>query len=295
MPDMPSDHAIPSLPPALHLEDADPNLDDGIAKAFEESNSLWDMEADRLLYPDLIPEGVVRQVADGAPRPKDRRKDAWLRPNAKGLLGELRRKADSIRAQQARTQQETARVALELARNLYQVFTYLHDMVRQLNVIQPCIPRRYCLLDRYFLENLSWRHGFVDHYSLPQRVEDTAVSVSMAYRLVGETPVSFERDGSVFERFRKELFDARMEVEIEETRLDSYFVERVRFVVQPEIKVSMFWQIDPEAGGIRVRTQNLESRLGVREHLIAPETVTSELLDKLGSLILGHPKIHTWP
>jgi hypothetical protein len=293
MPDTSSDHEIP--PSALHLEDADPNLDASVAKALKESNGLWDMDADRLLYPDLIPEGVSRQIASSALRVQDQRKDVWLQPDAKGLLGELRRKADGIRAQQAKTQQETARVALELARSLYQVFTYLHDMVRQLNVIQPCIPRRHLLLDRYFLENLSWRHGFVDHYSLPRQVENTAVSVSIAYRLVGETPLSFERDGSVFERFRKELFDARMEVDIEESRLDNYFVERVRFVVQPEIKASMFWQIDPEAGGIRVRTQNLESRLGVREHLIAPETVTSELLDRLGGLILGNPQIHVWP
>ncbi|MDR1647651.1 MAG: hypothetical protein LBR88_06420 [Zoogloeaceae bacterium] len=289
---MPLDHETP--PPALHLEDADPNLDASVARALKEPISLWDMDAHRPLYPDLFPEGVARQITNNVPPPRSGQENVWLQPETNGLLGELRREADYIRAQQAEAQQETARMALELARSLYQVFTYLHDMVRQLNVIQPCIPRRHLLLDRYFLENFTWQHGFVDYHSLAQ-MEETAISVSLAYRLTGETPLAFERDGSVAERLRKELFDMRMEINMEEIRLDNHFVERVRFVVQPKISASMFWQIDPKVGCIRVQTQNLESRLGRREFLIAPETVTPELLDRLGYLILGLPKIHTWP
>jgi hypothetical protein len=272
----------------LELEDVDPNLDAAVAAARRAAHRPEMRNADELSFPELKPDGVLRRSTPGlSPLKNSTRPAARTQTESVGLLDGLRRQADGIRERQAMDTQHTARVALELGSLLYQVYVYLNNMTRQLNVIKPEIPRHYQVLDRYMLSNFVWQHGSVDYYSLPDSPEDVAASISFAYRMRAANPLEFERDASVSERLRHMLFDAGMKVEIQEFRLkDYYVVDRVRFVVEPEIRVSMNWQIDVADRVIRVQALNLE-RLGSGDYLLPPERLTPEVLDALGYLVLG--------
>jgi hypothetical protein len=283
-----SDKTASSVAP-LELEDVDPNLlDAAAADARRTANRPWMRKTDELSFPELKPDGVLRRFTPGLPPPENSTSPAArTQRETVGLLDELSRQADVIRERQAVDTQHAARVALELGSVLYRVYVYLNNMTRQLNVIKPEIPRHYQVLDRYMLSDFVWQHGFVDYYSLPDSPEDTAASISFAYRMRAADPLEFERDASVSERLRHMLFDAGMKVEIQEFRLkDHYVVDRVRFVVEPEIRVSMNWQIDIPDRVIRVQALNLE-RLGTGDYLLPPERLTQEVLDALGYLVLG--------
>jgi hypothetical protein len=253
-------------------------------------------KTDASSFPELKPDDASRRPTPGpSPLEDSASPAAGTQPETASLLDELRRQADGIRERQVVDTRHAARVAFELGSLLYRVYVYLNDMTRQLNVIKPVIPRHYQVLDRYMLSDFAWQHGFVDYYSLPDSPEDTAAaSISFAYRMRAADPLEFERDASVSERLRQMLFDAGMKVEIQEFRLkDHYVVDRVRFAVEPEIRVSMNWRIDVPDRVIRVRAHNLE-RLGTRDYLLPLERLTPELLDALGYLVLGRSNAQKW-
>jgi hypothetical protein len=122
---------------------------------------------------------------------------------------------------------------------------------------------------------------------LPQGSGDALESVSCSYRLAGEEEaLVIEREGGAANAFRQRLFDFNLKVKVKEFRLENYFLERARFIIMPEVRVSIRWEMDCNNGLLVVQTHNLE-RLGSNRYILPPEKVTPALLDELGRLILG--------
>jgi hypothetical protein len=46
---------------------------------------------------------------------------------------------------------------------LKHVFFYLHELVQQLNIVKPAIPREFPLIEQYVLDHLDWQEGFADY------------------------------------------------------------------------------------------------------------------------------------
>ncbi|MCX8145359.1 MAG: hypothetical protein N3C59_03375 [Azovibrio sp.] len=251
--------------------------------------------ATELAFPDIVAEGasprlVGRGDAPGMTPPAAVSADAAA-PGL-GLLDQLRQQAEACQHRQNAEHHHLSMREARLDQALRQVFGYLHELVQQLNIIKPAIPRRYLVPGATELEGLLWQQGFADYRSRPQSAGATLESVSFSYRLTGARGVVIERDGSVAESFRQALFDLNLNVRVEEFRNERRYLERARFIVEPEVKVNVRWEADLASGHLVIVARNLE-RLGTARYSLAPEAVSQALLDEFGRMVLG--QAHQFP
>lgn len=251
-------------------------------------------EAD-LEFPDIFAGGAPRlEVPKAAqPRPQGQTAEPPLQiASGRGLLDQLRQQAELCQNHRENEHHQQSMLESRVDKALHQVFSYLHELVQQLNVIKPDVPRTYLVAGSQELQGLVWQQGFADYRSRSQAAGGTMESVSLSYRLVGQRGVVLERDGTVAEKFRQSLFDLNLNVKVDEFRNERRYLERARFTVQPEVKVNVRWEADPVSGSLVVLTRNLE-RLGAVRYSMAPEAVNQALLDEFGRMVLG--QAHQFP
>lgn len=251
-------------------------------------------DAGALAFPDIVAEGASpRVVAEAKAKPKaESAAPAGLPLGSGGLLEQLRSEAERRQNLQDAEQRQLSLVEAQLDRALHQVFAYLHELVQQLNVIKPPVPRAYLVAGSQELKGLSWEQGFSDYRTRPQSAGASMESVSFTYKLAGKQPLVMERDGTVADGFRQQLFDLNLAFKVEEFRNERRYLERARFIVAPEVKVNVRWEADYEKGKLVVQARNLE-RLGTTRYSFDPDALNQALLDEFGRLVLGHP--HHFP
>lgn len=209
-------------------------------------------------------------------------------PEGGGLLSQLRQQA-SIRQQELHSQENERNAANQVIYEaLKSLFFYLHDLVQQLNIVKPSMPRRYPLIDDLDFSNLLWDEGFADYRTQAQSAGAVVELVNFSYQLQAPKVLSIERDGPYVERFRAQLFDYGLQFSCKEFRNDRRYVERAEFTIQSKISVSARWQADFVQGKVILETRNLE-RLGSISYQIRPELIDQTLLDEFGRMVLGQP------
>lgn len=247
-----------------------------------------------LAFPDIDANAATRktQKAGGATDMAAGRPDQAQQLPGNGLLDQLRHQAEAIQHRQHVEHQQLSRIEAQMDSALRQVFSYLHELGQQLNVLKPPIPRSYFVASSQELQGLVWQQGFSDYRSLPESAGSLIEFVSFNYRLCGTQALEMERDGTVAESFRKFLFDRNLNVKTEEFRNERHYLEKARFTIAPEIKVNIRWEADARNGKLLVHTRNLE-RLGSACYQLAPNAVNQSLLDEFGRLILDQPQQFT--
>lgn len=205
-----------------------------------------------------------------------------------GLLEQLRQQAAACQREQHASASQQASQAAALERALGQVFSYLHELVQQLNILKPPIQRDYVLLNQLALHGLRWQEGFADYRRQAESAGALIELVSFTCRLGGAPKLVCERDDTGAERFRALLFDLGLNFDSQEFRNDKRLVERVRFEIRGELGVSVRWRADFARGLIVVEARNLE-RFGATPYELAPGAVDQALLDEFGCLLLGQP------
>ncbi len=244
-------------------------------------------------FPHIVGEGVEQGLkAPEVPQPPLEVKEDGLHLNSGGLLEQLRHEVERRQHQDEVDQGKLSQLEGVLDQALHQVFAYLHELVQQLNVIKPPIPRIYPVVGEQELKGLVWQEGFCDFRTRPQSAGATMEFVSFNYRLAGGQHLVMERDGTVAESFRHRLFDLNLNVKVDEFRNERRYLERARFTVAPEVRVSTRWEADYQTGKLLITTRNLE-RLGSSRYTLSPEEVSQAMLDEFGRLILGQP--HQFP
>jgi hypothetical protein len=242
-----------------------------------------------LTYPDINPNASRATQKEGASAANLAPGAATQTPGASSLLDQLRHQTESLQTQLNAERQQLSRVEAEMDAALRQVFSYLHELAQQLNVLKPPISRAYPVSDSLELSDLVWHHGFSDYRTRPESAGALIEFVSLNYRLCGEKSLEIERDGTVAESFRKLLFDRNLTVETEEFRNERRYLERARFTIAPEIRVNIRWEADPATGKLLILTRNLE-RLGSARYQLPTESLNQVLLDEFGRLILNQPQ-----
>ena len=244
-------------------------------------------EEPQKVFPNIVPGGVRHHTpsAPVVPEPTLPRKSAF---GGSALLGELRAKA--LERQQQLHQELAARTAASEAidRGLRKVFGYLHELVQQLNIIRPTVPRAYYLLDDAMFAELAWQEGFADFRSQSQSAGAMLEVVTFSYQLASPRKLSISREGPAIERFRQALFDYGLRFQCNEIRNQRRHLLRGDFEINAELSVNVRWRADYGRGLVVVETRNLE-RLGSFTYTIAPETIGQDLLDEFGRLVLGDP------
>lgn len=242
------------------------------------------------VFPNLIKEGTRHHQpkTPATPPPPAAPKPLSGPFRDSPLLGALRQKA--WERQQELHLQQVERTAINEAidRGLRQVFGYLHELTKQLNIVKPHVPREYPLLDTACLTHLVWQEGFADYRTQSPSAGALLDEVSFSYQLAAPERLTIGRDGPGVERFRQALFDYGLRFQVQEVRDSRRHLLRADFEIKAELSVNARWRADYGRGVVTLDTRNLE-RLGSYSFSLAPEQLGRELLDEFGRLVLGEP------
>ena len=242
-----------------------------------------------LAFPEIAPTAPDFHPVRKSPSPTPAAPASEPTPisNA-GFLDNLKRQA-ALRQQELHSA-ETERTLLNesIDNGLKQIFFFLHEMVQQLNIVKPDIPRRYPLIEKLELDNMIWQEGFADYRTQSQSEGALVELVTFTYQISTPKNIIIERDGPMVDRFRSQLFDYGLQFSCKEYRNERRHVERAEFNIQSQLSISARWRADYAQGKILLETRNLE-RLGSIPYTIRPELIDQDLLDAFGALAIGQP------
>lgn len=247
------------------------------------------------VFPEIVPARPAatpvkaKPVQARPPEPPAQAKSKEMAPDAgASLLDQLRQKAELRQREIHSAMAEHSSINEAIDQSLKRIFFYLHELVQQLNIIKPDVPRDYTLFEQLQLAQLVWQEGFADYRTQSQSAGALVELVTFTYRLNAGNTVRVERDGHLVERFRCMLFDFGLPFSCKEFKNQRNYVERAEFEIRCEVSVSARWRADFSQGLIVLETRNLE-RLGSAVYNIRPQIVDKPLLEDFGHLILGQP------
>ena len=254
----------------------------------EQLASLGGMGSAALAFPEIVPSGAVRNLDSRRVGQGDDGQDPQSIVEGSSLLGQLRRQA-AVRQRELHTElaeRSASNTALE--QTLKYMFFYLHDLVQQLNIVKPAIPRDYTAAGDVVFKDLVWQEGFADYRTQSQAAGAMVELVTLSYQLASPLTFTIERDGPAVERLRTALFDYGLQFSCKEFKNERSYVERAEFQVSGQVAVSARWKADFANGKLILESRNLE-RLGSTSQAIRPDAVDQALLDEFGRLVLGLP------
>ena len=254
----------------------------------EQLASLGGMGSAALAFPEIVPSGAVRHLDARRVGQGDDGQDPQSIVEGSSLLGQLRRQA-AVRQRELHTElAERSASNNALEQTLKYMFFYLHDLVQQLNIVKPAIPRDYTAAGDVVFKDLVWQEGFADYRTQSQAAGAMVELVTLSYQLASPLTFTIERDGPAVERLRTALFDYGLQFSCKEFKNERSYVERAEFQVSGQVAVSARWKADFANGKLILESRNLE-RLGSNSQAIRPDAVDQALLDEFGRLVLGLP------
>ena len=274
------------------IETFDLNEAERLARREQLANMVGGMSDASLAFPKIVPAGTVRHLdrRQGAVQGDD---DGGQNPQrileGSSLLGQLRHQA-AVRQGELHTElaeRTASNNALDQA--LRYMFFYLHDLVQQLNIVKPAIPRDYTAAGDAVFKYLVWQEGFADYRTQSQAAGAMVELVTLSYQLASPLAFTVERDGPAVERLRAALFDYGLQFSCKEFKNERSYVERAEFQIGGQIGVSARWKADFANGTLTLESRNLERFGSVVHAMIRPESVDQALLDEFGRLLLALP------
>lgn len=248
-------------------------------------------QASALVFPEIAPNGKPASLSATSPERSAAPAETLplgLSGISNDLLAQLRLQASKRQHELDSAHSERRSSLQTMDKALREVFHFLEDFARQLNIIKPEIPRRYPLVDDQALSNLQWQEGFADYRTQAQSAGGLLELVTFSCHLASPATLTIPRDGLVVERFRTQLFEYGLQFSSKEFRNERHYVERAEFEIQAQLSVSARWRADFAQGKIIVDTRNLE-RLGSFSYPLFPQSINPALLDEFGRLVLGLP------
>lgn len=254
------------------------------------ANSGAGMTDPTLVFPEIAPARSPGNLPSANVESTNIPTGTSSSPEKAGIGGSL---LDQLR-QQAEVRQRENNCALaertstneSIDQALKHVFFYLHELVQQLNIVKPAIPRDFPLIEQTVLDRLTWQEGFADYRTQSQSAGALVELVTFSYRLKGGGTLNVERDGPSVERFRTTLFDFGLAFNCKEFKNERSYIERAEFQIASDISVSARWRADFSKGVILLETRNLE-RLGSALYTLRPSAIDQALLEDFGRLVIG--------
>lgn len=267
-----------------------PVVDEGPAKPI--------FTRDKLTFPDLTqlapeqPKNIAKAVAERAVGLMDGPAAASRSPAtapAGSLLDRLRQEAKTLQRSTVKRDAEGEMRAFHLSASLGAAFHYLNDLVKQLNIVKPAVPKEFVFPGNIVFSDMSWVEGAADYRMLPTATEDRLYeTVTVRLRIAAPHQLSAERDTLGVEPLRKMLHDFNIVFKTEERKNKRSQTESATFTFPCEVKAGFQIKADYESNHLVLRTRNID-RFGVMEFHLQAGDLTQATLDELAQLMLGQP------
>lgn len=256
-----------------------------------------ELHRDTLQFPDLakphagapMPPRQTANSGSAAPLPAAAASGSAAPVAASGLLARLKQQAESLQQglEQHSLQQEAQ--AQHLNDAVGAAFRYLDELVKQLNIIKPDIPKEFVFPGNIVFAGMRWIEGAADFRKVATASEDRRFeSASLRFRVAAEKKLVVDRQGASVEPFRKLLHDYGIAFAATEKTNERNVVESARFVFPCEIKTGFLLKADYERSRLVLRTRNID-RFGMMEFTLLPGDIRQDSLDELTKLFLGEP------
>ena len=241
-----------------------------------------------LAFPEIVPAGTARSLERRQGTVQGDQSPQGI-ISGSSLLGQLRQQAAVRQGELHIERVERTAINNALDQALKYLFFYLHDLIQQLNIVKPAIPRDYTAAEDVVFRDLVWQEGFADYRTQSQAAGAMVELVTLSYQLASPLAFTVERDGPAVERLRAALFDYGLQFSCKEFKNERSYVERAEFEIGGQISVSARWKADFANGTLTLESRNLERFGSVVHAMIRPESVDQALLDEFGRLLLALP------
>lgn len=251
-----------------------------------------ELRRETLAFPDLNKAALdkpagAKSAAAVAPAPTLEAPSNLGMPAANSLLARLKRQAQTLQQGADRAGAAQEEIAQRLSASLGAAFHYLDDLVKQLNIIKPPIPKEYVFPGNIVFSGMGWVEGAADFRMVPSATDDRRFdSLTARYRVAAPQQMTVERDAIGVEPLRKLLHDYGIVFSVEEKTNARNQVERARFSFPCELKAGFLIKADYAAGNLLLRTRNVD-RFGMMEFRLDADDLNQETLDELAQLVLG--------
>jgi len=208
-------------------------------------------------------------------------------PAAGSLLARLKQKAQTVQQVADQRDVEDEIRAQQLSASVGSVFHYLDDLIKQLNIIKPEIPKEFVFPGNIVFAGMGWVEGAADFRMVPTATEDRLYdSITARFRISAPRKIVVNRDAVGVEPLRKMLHDYNIAFQVEEKQNTRKMIESACFTFPCEIKAGFIIRADYAAGNLLLRTRNID-RFGMMEFRLQPDDLNQETLDELTRLFLG--------
>ena len=241
-----------------------------------------------LAFPEIVPAGTARSLERRQGTVQGDQSPQGI-ISGSSLLGQLRQQAAVRQGELHIERVERTAINNALDQALKYLFFYLHDLIQQLNIVKPAIPRDYTAAEDVVFRDLVWQEGFADYRTQSQAAGAMVELVTLSLQLASPKGFTIDRDGAAVERLRTALFDYGLQFSCKEFRNERSFVERAEYYIAGQISVSARWKADFANGTLTLESRNLERFGSVVHAMIRPESVDQALLDEFGRLLLALP------
>lgn len=272
------------------LEEIEEFSRNGPPMAYEPA--MPELRREKLEFPDLNqpPAGASPRsatTAPAAPAPILESPSTLGASNTNSLLERLKQEAQSLQETTTQVNAQNALRAALINDGLGAAYRYLDDLVKQLNIIKPAIPKEFVFPGNIVFAGMAWIEGAADFRKELTATEDRRFdNVSARFRIAAQKSIVVERENPKIEPLRKALHDYGVAFEIVE-RMNGYNIaEHARFTIPCQIKAGFLVKADYAAGNLLLRTRNID-RFGMMEFRLRPEDLNHETLDELTKLFLG--------
>lgn len=203
------------------------------------------------------------------------------------VLARLKREAQSAQQEaQRRDQMDNAR-AQQLSACMNDAYHYFDDLIKQLNIVKPAVPREYTFFGNLLFSGMRWMEGGADFRMMPSTTEDRLYeTVTLRLRIASPNVIQVERQAHQVETLTRHLHDYNIFFDVYETRNIRNQVQHARFSIPCEIKAGFLLKADYAAGDLVLRTRNID-RFGTMEFRLGMSDLNHDTLDEFSRLILG--------
>ena len=209
-----------------------------------------------------------------------------------GLLDDLKKQADALKAQDTdRTESLRAgAVAVDLA--LRRNFLYLNDLGKQLNVVQMPCPFTYKIPTLPDITGLVVKDFHCDFRSKHFIDKDYYGEVHVGYRVWSDKVLTVKKGPDEMEKFRDTLWQSNMEHKSEQFRDQRKVITHEIFKVVCDFRVQAKVEGDHETGKIKIVTKNVAAFEVDLFNLTAQEFVENAV-EEFAKFLIGRPTV--WP
>ena len=174
-----------------------------------------------------------------------------------GLLDDLKKQADALKAQDVDRTESMRATAVAVDHALRRTFLYLNDLGKQLNVVQMPSPFKFSLPTVGDIEGLVLKDFFCDFRSKHFIDKDYYGEVMVAYRCASEQVLTVKKGPDDMEKFRDILWQSNIEHKSEQFRDQRKVITHEVFKIKCDFRVQGKIEGDHETGRIKIVTKNV--------------------------------------